>query len=296
MIVQEKPKPLLDYSPCRYGASRIPFRGPERTLDGPYVSVIGGSESYGKFVSKPFANLLEERLETPVVNLAAMHAGLTLIVDDPAILTIASASQMTIVQVLGAQNMSNRYYSVHPRRNDRFVGASDQMQAMFPDVDFTEFNFTGHLMSSLEERKHPALPDLIAELKTAWVQRMKLILSDIASEKILLWMSERAPEETAPLSDVMDPHYVDRDMLEALSPYIAGIVEVVTDDDTATEDMVGKLYTEGEKQAAAALPGPAFHSKVADQIAGVMVDPEQKRRAKNFDAPPLNSLPIRAFR
>ena len=70
----------LDYFPCRYGQSRLLFRGPPRNLDGAYAVVMGGTETYGKFVPDPYAALLEEKLGLPVVaflcdRLAVMKAG-----------------------------------------------------------------------------------------------------------------------------------------------------------------------------------------------------------------------------
>lgn len=49
----------LEYFPCRYGASKILFRGPQRSLEGEYVAAIGGSETYGKFVEFPYPDLME---------------------------------------------------------------------------------------------------------------------------------------------------------------------------------------------------------------------------------------------
>ena len=46
----------LDYFPCRYGASRAVFRGPERDLSRPYVALLGGSATFGKYVATPFAD------------------------------------------------------------------------------------------------------------------------------------------------------------------------------------------------------------------------------------------------
>ncbi|MGB3314802.1 MAG: DUF6473 family protein, partial [Albidovulum sp.] len=49
----------LDYLPCRYGQSKLLFRGPRRKLDGAYAAVLGGTETYGKFVAEPFPNIVE---------------------------------------------------------------------------------------------------------------------------------------------------------------------------------------------------------------------------------------------
>jgi Domain of unknown function (DUF6473) len=40
----------LDYSPCSYAASRLTFRGPRADLKEPFISCIGGTETYGKFI------------------------------------------------------------------------------------------------------------------------------------------------------------------------------------------------------------------------------------------------------
>ena len=147
MTLNDDSETVIDYKPWRHCTSRLAFRGPAQRLDEPYVAIVGGSETFGKFVDYPFVDLLRAEIGIPVVNLGVMHAGLSLIMDDPTILDIASNAQMTVVQVLGATNMSNRFYSVHPRRNDRFVSASKRMQVLFPDVDFTDFNFIGHLLT-----------------------------------------------------------------------------------------------------------------------------------------------------
>jgi hypothetical protein len=286
----------LNYMPWRYGASRIAFRGPAQRLDEPYVAIIGGSETFGKFVEFPFADLLQAEIGVPVVNLGVMHAGLSLIVDNPAILDIASKSQVTVVQVLGAANMSNRFYSVHPRRNDRFVGASKRMQQLFPDVDFTDFNFTGHLLSALEYAGHPAFDDLVAELKTAWVRRMGTILSAIHGDRLLLWMADRRPEDPSNAIGGFDPLFVDRDMPEALSPSIGGIVEVVASKRSRGEGLRGKLYQSSEEQAAAAMPGPAFHGQTATALAQTIGSTDQEWRAGSNGAPSVKRKPIRASR
>jgi len=287
---------VIDYKLWRHGPSRIAFRGPTQELDVPYVAIVGGSETFGKFVEYPFADLLRAEIAMPVVNLGVMHAGLSLIVDDPAILDIASNAQMTVVQVLGATNMSNRFYSVHPRRNDRFVCASKRMKVLFPDVDFADINFTGHLLTALEKERHPGFGELVAELKTAWVQRMSAILDSIHGDRLLLWMSDRRPEDPSSVEHSTDPMFVDRDMLEALSPLIGGIVEVVATKHSRDEGLIGKFYQASDEQAAAAMPGPAFHCQTAAALAQTIGEPEKEGRTVSTGAPSESDRPIKASR
>ena len=55
----------LDYFPCRYGQSKLLFRGPRRRLEGAYVAAIGGTETYGKFVPDPYPALARMRERYP---------------------------------------------------------------------------------------------------------------------------------------------------------------------------------------------------------------------------------------
>ncbi len=170
------------------------------------------------------------------------------------------------------------------------------MQDLFPDVDFTDFNFTGHLLSALEYAGHPAFDELVAELKTAWVRRMRAILNAIDGERLLLWMSDRRPEDPSNAISGIEPLFVDRDMLEALSPAIGGIVEVVANKRSRSEKLGGKLYQLSEEQAAAAMPGPAFHAQTANALAQTFGAPDRERRAGSNGAPSLRLKPIRASR
>jgi len=76
----------LSYSPCRYGMSRIFFRGPRRRLDQPYVAFIGGTETYGKFIDQPLPALVEKEIKQTCVNLGCVNGGVDAFVNDPTIM------------------------------------------------------------------------------------------------------------------------------------------------------------------------------------------------------------------
>ena len=67
----------LDYRPCRYGTSKILFRGPKRSLDEPYVAFFGGTTTYGKFVQTPFASLVEQSLNFNCINFGSVNGGIS---------------------------------------------------------------------------------------------------------------------------------------------------------------------------------------------------------------------------
>jgi hypothetical protein len=262
-ITKETPQ-TLDYQHCTYDGCRLSFRGPTTSLDESYIAVLGGTEVFGRFVSDPLPALLQEWTGRPVANFGVPQAGLSLFSEEPWLMDAASRADVTVLQVLGAQNMSNRLYSVHARRNDRFLAVSPDLREMFPKVDFAEINFTGHLIEELS-KDVMSFQKLVDELKWAWLQRMRRLVSIIQGDVILLWMSDRRPDEGGLSRHASEPLFVDRLMLDEMSTQVASIVEVVTE---KTPQKLDEMITlEGEKDAAMRLPGPNDHMRAAEAIA-----------------------------
>ena len=137
---------------CRYGNSRLFFRVPKRNLSGRYNAFIGGKETFGKYLDHPYPALVEAALGKTCVNFGVVNAGVDVFVNDTTIMAACAKADITVIQMTGAHNLSNRFYKVHPRRNDRFLSGSPLMAALYPDMDFSEYNFTRHLLGALFER------------------------------------------------------------------------------------------------------------------------------------------------
>lgn len=210
-----------------YDESKLAFRGPKCDFTRPFVAVLGGSETFGRQVARPYPALLADGIGLPVANLGVRHAGVSLFSKERWILDIASEAEVTVIQILGAQNMSNRLYCVHPRRNDRFLTCSSALRLIYPDVDFAEINFTGHLLSHLHASSNERFSIVLEELRWAWVQRMRRIVGFIRGDVHLLWLSERSPDDVSDRPDCRDPMFVNRAMLDELSPLVSGMTEVV---------------------------------------------------------------------
>ena len=267
MTLLDKTQAGLDYAPCRYGTSRTLFRGPAKSLEGTYIPVLGGTETYGRFVERPFPDLVADRLGWTTVNFGCINAGLDVFVNDPVVVRACTQAALTVVQVVGAQNMSNRFYSVHPRRNDRFLRASRQMTEIWPDVDFTEVHFTRHLLNTLRASSPERFEMLQRELSEAWVARMRGLVRDVGGRVVLLWMSDRRPEQMADLSGERGPLFVTREMIEALRPEVLDIVEVVSPRAYRAAETEGMVFSEMERPVAENLPGPAMHALTAEALA-----------------------------
>ncbi|MBV7407936.1 DUF6473 family protein [Maritimibacter sp. DP1N21-5] len=257
----------VDYMPCRYGKSKLLFRGPKRKLEPPYVAVLGGTETYGKFVELPYPELTEGVLDMPVVNLGCINAGIDVFTNDRTVIDICSKADATVIQLTGAQNMSNRFYAVHPRRNDRFLRASNLLKTIYRDVDFTEFHFTRHLLSTLRTASADKFAMVEQELKEAWVARMKTLIARIDSRVVLLWLAGHSPD--LPVTDTAhgaDPLFVDRDMIDAIRPYVEDVVEVVVTAEQIADGFAGLAFGEFEEAAARGMLGTVAHARAASAL------------------------------
>jgi len=257
----------LDYLPCRYGTSKLLFRGPRRRMEKPYLAFLGGNETYGKFVPLPFPASVEQDIGRDCVNLGCQSAGLDSFVNDPEVLRIASSAEMTVLQVLGAQNLSNRFYRVHPRRNDRFLEPSPLLSAIYREVDFTEFSFNRHMLGRLQMLSPDRFETVRDELQQAWMSRMKLLLNAIDSATLLLWITFDDATDGGPDLGT-EPVLVTQAMIDTLKDQVLGVVKVPVAPAGTSDDLGGMVYGQMDAPAAMRLPGPGAH----DQIAACLTD------------------------
>jgi hypothetical protein len=261
----------LAYAPCRYGTSKLWFRGPAQALDRPYCAFIGSTATYGKYIPMPFPALAAQETGRVCVNLGCVNGGVDAYIHDPQIMDICRRADMTVVQVMGANNLSNRFYSVHQRRNDRFLRASTILHAIYADVDFAEFTFTRHLLSHLHAISPERFDIVVHELRKAWVARMQMMLGLIGPQAVLLWFSAD-PLNDAPWSDQprhlqADPLFVTAHMIDLLRPMVQGVIVVTPSDAALAAGEQGMCVPLAEIDAAAHLLGPACHAEAALAIA-----------------------------
>lgn len=241
-------------------------------MHGQYAAFLGGTETFGKFVEEPFPALVEAQIGLPCINLGWPNAGLDVMVQDSAIMGAAAGAAVTVLQVPGAQSLSNRFYSVHPRRNDRFVEASPFLRAIYPDVDFTDFHFVRHLLCHLYDLSPDRFALVREELQAAWVVRMMQLLRRIDGPVLLLWMSPQAiPASSDDPRNVSTPALVTRAMLDAVTGSAVRLVDATLSSGALSAGRAGMIYSEFEAHIAAEVPGPAAHDEVALRLAPLMV-------------------------
>lgn len=265
----------IDYAPCRYGSSKIRFRGPARRVRGDYMAFIGGTETFGRFMEMPYPAMLEAQVGLPAINLGCQNAGIDAFVSSPELMDICSMAQVTVIQVLGAPNMSNRFYTVDPRHNNRFLRASKRFKEVYPEVDFTEFERTEHMLTALAQIGPDRLPALRQELQSAWVARMRTLLKQIDGKKVLLWLADHAPYSKAQGGTICrDPLFVDRAMLNAVASEADALVEVVAAPDEIAEGQRDLIFAEFEQIESKEVLGPVVHSRVTEALARIVAGSE----------------------
>lgn len=256
------------YAPYRIPGSKLRFRGPETPREGDYIAYLGGSETFGKFVELPFPDRTEEACQIPAVNLGCVNAGIDVFLHDPKVLAICQQAQATILQVMGAQNLSNRFYTVHPRRNDRFINASSLLRVVYDEVEFTDIHFTRHLLTVLMNVSAVRFQVLREELQEAWLARMKLLIETITTPVVLLHLeTQTAAGDTAESILGPDPLFVTEKMLEALRPFVSDIIHVDMNKGDGLSSLKGKVYTPVERSVAQMMPGPDAHAAIAKSLA-----------------------------
>lgn len=256
----------LDYLPCRYGTSKLLFRGPRQSLNKPYLAFLGGTETYGKFIANPFPVLVEQRIERNCINLGCMNAGVDVFSTDVQIAEMASGADVTVVQIMGAHNMSNRFYTVHPRRNDRFLKPTTLLQAIYREVDFAQFNFNKHMLQRLFTLSPGRFDTVVDELQQAWLARMRLLLNKIKGKTVLLWFADHMPDDVLPTEVQKDPWFITREMVEEMRPLATDVIEVVPSPSTCALGTEGMVFGQMEAPVAKHLLGPAAHQQAAAAV------------------------------
>ena len=267
----------LSYFPCHYGMSRVTYRGPQICTDAPYLAFLGGSETFGPFVEAPFPTLVAEACGAQALNLGVRNAGPDVMLNARGVLDLTHRAAGTVVQVPLVANLSNQFYRVHPRRNDRFLCITEDLRARAKLLDMCEVHFIGHFWAELA-RQSPEIAETVRkEVQRTWVERMQLLLSHVAPPVYLLWVEPWGPAQR-PARDASLPIITSR-MLQALAPQVVAQINVRPSQSAQDEGASTLVFDRQDRAKAAYALNAAAHREVADAVLSVMDVPMKKARA-----------------
>lgn len=238
---------------------------PDRMEPG-FCLAVGGNATAGRCVDAAWPQLLEKTSGRMVANFALPHLGVDAMLRDADLLSAAAGADLRFIELPDAITLSNRFYAVHPRRNDRFVRAEPLLQRLYPEVDFTDFTFIRHLIGSLWQLDAVRFTAVREELARCWLERMELLIDRLEGPVVLIWWGNRPPPPPGAVQGLAPgaPQLVDREMLAKLRNCSRGVVEMVI-----PSALIPYLSGRGRKTemlAARELPGAAAHVALARSL------------------------------
>ncbi|WP_237215953.1 DUF6473 family protein [Ruegeria lacuscaerulensis] len=252
---------------CQYSSARLWFRGPKRSLDTPYMACAGGTETFGRFVDRPFAAVLEDRLDRRCLNLGSLFCGVDALCQEKGLQSLLNAAELCVLQAPDLLGQSNRFYRVHPRRNDRFLAATDDLISLYPEIDFADVNFVHHLMKLLQGHQDARFEAVAEELRRNWVRQVGGLLQSLQSPVILLCLRViRQSEDSRPVQETEVP--LTHEMLNAVRPYCARIVRETVSVSGQSDELEDMLFGTLQQPMAEFMIGPAGHRSIADALVG----------------------------
>ncbi|MDA7965977.1 DUF6473 family protein, partial [Ruegeria sp.] len=248
---------------CHYGTSKLAFRGPQRALDKPYVACIGADETFGRFVERPFPAVLEQQLNRRCINLGGLFCGAEALCGDPILQELANKAELCIFQVPGVLGQTNRFYHVHPRRNDRFLCPTPNLMALYPEVDFTDIHFVRHLVARLKGCRDTRFDLVAEELRKNWQGKVLNFLRTVSTPVVLLWLDVDLGIVGCADKSTCNPVPVQPSMLRVLEAYSAGSIALHVQVSGASDELEDMLFGTLQQPMAERMIGPATHRRIA---------------------------------
>lgn len=256
----------LDYQMFSLPESRLQFRGPKPDFGSDYVVFLGGAETFGRFLTDPYPSLVQSATGATCVNLGVPHAGPDLYLSDAAVMAHIQGADHVFVQLPSVSTISNRFYKVHPRRNDRFVAATVLLRSIYRHADFTEFTFVRHMLTSLYKTSPERFDVIITELQMTWSDRMSALLKSIKTRKTLVWFARHGLDNANTTDFGQDPLFVTRPMVDDLSWYASDICEIPYVASANGYRDRGLVFDPVDEPMTRLLMGQAAHLTAADRL------------------------------
>lgn len=155
------------------GAGPVLPQSSEILMEGRHHALLLiGSRGTGG-LSARLARRVLDRLVAPVAQIEGVDYHLA----DRALADAAAQAHAFALVLPPLGNLNNPYYSVHPRRNDRFLAARAPLKTLFPEVDFTPMAFTGHALGTLAATCPERFAEVRHGLMAVWLDRMQTLLA-----------------------------------------------------------------------------------------------------------------------
>lgn len=213
---------VVDYEGFEIKGLPYVLRGPKpkSTKDGNYGMILGAGQSFGVLVRRPYAHMITEDFDLPMLNLSVGGSAPQLYLNNQAALEPYRNAKFVIVQVLSARSSKTSYFETRDGKN-MLRPAGSSLPYVPGDTAYT---------AMFENEPEPLVRAVIGELRANWMREMTELLSLIKAPKILLWFSKRSPDIEDTFDDYRKssgvfPQFVNRDMVDAVRRHADFYVE-----------------------------------------------------------------------
>jgi hypothetical protein len=180
---------LVDYQ--YYSLPEIPhlrFRGPQipaaDLASGNYFSCLGGAQTHGVYIQKPYPNLLAEKLGLPALNLSLGGCGPGVYLMAEGMIDVINRGRFVIMQVMTARNDSNSRMAPYG-----FVEAARDMKNGGEPLS------AGAIWARIFNEEPERLLAYIAESQASWRRRYRDLIERIKVPSILFNFSYKPLDE-----------------------------------------------------------------------------------------------------
>ncbi len=251
----------------RFGTNETLFRGQAPDLSKPYTVFLGAGETYGQYVEMPFPNLLGRELPIQCVNWGVPGGGPTHFLRDPVLQDACNKARLCVITAGHAWAISNRLYTVLHRDNSAISDVSDQLIALFPNVDVDSFERVRPMLVALQNSSPDNFKVLEMEIREAWLARMREMVERIETRTVLFVMGDHLLDDPS-LSENrrIGPELVSRVMLNRLAGYVDHFVVYEASEEAQSLDGEDRIYDESDATASLSYPGERMHVEAAELL------------------------------
>ena len=198
------------------------FRGPsvsEAAIEhGRYFCVIGGAQTFGRLVRRPWPLLLSEAIDLPVLNLSRGGAGPNDFLD-PALIDLARRSRFVIIQVMSGRSVGCAEYP----GGRRIVQGSKTTEVHRWDV-----------LKQMWRRDPLIALEYVRRWNANYVELYRRLRTAIERPILLVWISHREPDAWNPESLLQEldwgdfPQLIGREVYEKVASLFEEQIKIVT--------------------------------------------------------------------
>lgn len=225
---QRRDAEIVDYQIWKLWTPKTGFalRGPRpASLEpGTYFTSLGAASTFGRFVARPYPQLLAEALGLGSLNLGFSGVGPSFYNNpkNDVLISLINRSKFATITVFSGRSQSNSRFTTAPYSQEQYI--LENGRAVPADFAYQQ------LLNTADEQ---TVMDLVAETRSRYLQSFLQLLEKITVPKVLLWFSSRSPDYQASCENLFKllsgfPHMINRPMVEALKPHCNAYIELVS--------------------------------------------------------------------